>query len=286
MASQKSLYQYNQERIHDTTNHDSAFLNYENHWIEQYLATLDPGENLASLGDLIKSIERFVAEESSLESVTAEYVSQKMTRQEFQLLVEQFAIDGLTEAQVFYYVMPRLELKAQLPLLRILIDEFGSANPSKVHTALFVSLLQELNMPVTKNWYIDRTYSSSYEFVNMFYWLALRADDPSYFVGALTYLETVIPVLFPCMVDACARLNISAHHYYSEHCHIDKYHAIEGKNILRAMAATHTLDVQKAWQGVQLSSLITNQVFDEAVSRIRKISEQNVAALEEEFLYE
>jgi len=268
--TQRSLYQYNKARINDTVNHDSRYLNFENTWIAHWLSTFDQGEELGDYSQLIKHFDKFIDDESSMESPTGDYVSQKITKAEFRRMLQEFAVDGLTEAQVFYYVIPRLHLKAQMPMLRIMIDEFGSANPQKMHTALFMQLLQELDMPLEEDFYIDRISNVSYEFVNMYFWLALRANDPSYFAGALTYLETIIPVVFPCLVDACHRLGIDSHHYYTEHCHIDEFHALEGKKILRAMWETQTLDLHKAWLGIQLSSAVTNRVFDHAVATARE----------------
>jgi hypothetical protein len=277
MITQKQLYQYNQQRINDTVNHNRLFLDFEREWIDGALEPLDAGEKTSKLGDLLKQLDQFISDESSMESASADYVGQHMPREEFKVMLQEFSIDGLTEAQVFYYIMPRLHLQAQMPMLRILIDEFGSANPNKMHTTLFISLLEELEMPVSKDYYLDRIDSVSYEFVNLYYWLTLRADDPSYFVGALTYLETIIPVVFRCLVDACDRLGINAHHYYSEHCHIDEFHSLECKKILRAMAKTNTLNPHKAWLGMQLSSLITNRMFDNSVAIAQAANTQSIA---------
>lgn len=265
MLTQKSLYLYNCERIQDTANHNPKYLAFEDQWINRMLGTIDAVDDDFTHKDLLRFFDALIEEESAQEVDSASYVSRSMPLEEFRALVREFAVDGLTEAQVFYYIMPRLHLDAQMPMLRILIDEFGSANPARMHTGLYCNLLKELGMPTTLSYYIDQIDDVSYEFLNMYFWLTLRADDPSYFVGALTYLETMIPVVFPCYVDACNRLGVSAHQYYSEHCHIDGFHAVEGKRIFRAMEQTGTLNSKKAWLGVRLSSLVTNKVFDNAV---------------------
>ncbi|MFL0798574.1 MAG: iron-containing redox enzyme family protein [Cellvibrionaceae bacterium] len=268
--TQKELYLYNKERIQDTVHHNLRVLNFENQWIKQWFSDFEQDIEFQDYRHFIKHFDQFIADESKLASPTGDYVSDEMTKEEFRRMIQEFAVDGLTEAQVFYYVIPRLHLKAQMPMLRIMIDEFGSANPQRMHTALFMNLLRELNLPVEESYYINRVSDTSYEFVNMYFWLTLRANDPSFFVGALTYLETIIPVVFPSLVNACKRLNIEAHAYYSEHCHIDEFHALEGKKILKAMWETNTLDLQKAWLGVQLSSAVTNKVFDHAVEVARR----------------
>ncbi|WP_341939084.1 iron-containing redox enzyme family protein [Marinimicrobium sp. C2-29] len=269
MLTQKSLYLYNCERIQDTINHDPEYLAFEEQWVSAIIESVDGVGDDFGYRDLVNYFDRLVEEESADEPESAAYVSKSMSLDEFRVMVQEFAVDGLTEAQVFYYIMPRLHLEAQMPMLRILIDEFGSANPNRMHTGLYCKLLKELGMPSTASFYIDKIDDVSYEFLNMYFWLTLRADDPSYFVGALTYLETMIPVVFPCYVDACKRLGIEAHQYYSEHCHIDDFHAVEGKRIFKAMERTGTLNARKAWLGVKLSSVVTNKVFDNAVNVAR-----------------
>jgi hypothetical protein len=100
----------------------------------------------------------------------------------------------------------------------------------------------------------------------------LRSDDPSYFVGALSYLETIIPSAFECFVDGCRRLNIESHTYYSEHQHIDVFHAKECMRILKIMDSNQCLNSSKAWDGVKLASTITNQAFNNAVLKAKNMN--------------
>ena len=271
MITQKQLYHYNRAQIVHAKQHDQSYLDYEALWIGSALSSIDETPDIESYNSLVSAIKDFIAAESDAEASSSDFVAEDMNLEQFRVLVQEFALDGLTEAQIFYAIMPRLSLKAQLPMLRIMIDEFGSGSPARAHTSLYQKLLQELNMPVDESFYFDRIDSCSYAFVNMFYWLTLRADDPSYFVGALTYLESIIPVVFPCYVQACERLGLQQHHYYSEHCHIDSYHAKECFRILGAMHHTGTLDINKAWKGVRLASVITNQAFEQAVIKAQRL---------------
>lgn len=272
MITQKLLYKYNRQRVNDTLHHDERFINYEKEWINDSLLATKNKSQISTHSELIEFFGQLINNDSSIESYNSNYVSSQISLNEFKVMLQEFSLDGLTEAQVFYYIMPRLNLQAQMPMLRILIDEFGSANPKKMHTTLFTNLLQELAMPIEQEYYIDRIDGISYEFINIYYWMTLRADDPSYFVGALTYMETIIPIIFPCLVEACQRLGIHAHHYYSEHCHIDDFHSLECKKILLAMEKSNTLDPHKAWLGMQLSRFFTHRIFDNAVNIAREFS--------------
>ena len=270
MLGHKQLYLFNRARLHDPAADGEAALAFERRWIADQLATLPASEPPGDLPALRRHLAQMIADEQREPPDSARYVAEQMSLAEFRILVQEFAIDGLTEAQVFYYVLPRLALEAQMPLLRILIDEFGSGNLKRAHTSLYVNLLRELELPIDLAFYCERIEPACFAFVNVFFWLCLRADDASYFAGAITYLETTIPGFFACYVQACERLGIAAHAYYSEHQHIDAFHAIEGQQLLRAMQATHTLDPSKAWRGALLASRITIAAFEAAVGKARR----------------
>lgn len=269
MLPQRYLYEFNRRRLQDAEHPDAVALAIERAWITERLHPFDGEPPPCDLRELRTRLEQLLRAEAEAPSPSASYVAAEMDRGELRTLVEEFAIDGLTEAQAFYYVLPRLTLEAQMPMLRIMIDEFGSGNLRRAHTSLYVNLLRELELPTDLPYYLDRVCSECLEFVNLFFWLALRADHPSYFAGAITYLETSIPSFFACYVDACQRLGIAAHHYYSEHRHIDVFHALEGQRLLRAMDNTASLDPSKAWRGAQLASSVTGRAFDAAVAKAR-----------------
>lgn len=271
MATQKQLYQFNRSRIQNPAGGDPRCLDFEQQWIKQHLHSIEQGPLPDDLAALKQQLAELVEAEANTPLESVDYVSAQMNLEEFRILVQEFSVDGLTEAQSFYYVLPRLTLAAQMPMLRIMIDEFGSGNLRRAHTTLYIALLKELDMPQDLDFYLQRIDEDSFAFVNQFFWLALRADDPSYFAGAITYLETAIPYFFECYTRACMRLGIQAHHYYSEHQHIDIFHAQEGQRLLQAMQATHSLNPAKAWAGVRLASEITALAFENAVRKAREL---------------
>jgi len=270
MSDHRQLYQLNRARLRDPAAGPDAALGFERRWIADHLAALSPHGAPCDLAALRRQLAELIATERRDAPESARYVAERMPLDEFRILVQEFAVDGLTEAQAFYYVLPRLPLPAQMPLLRIMIDEFGSGNLRRAHTSLYMELLRELELPIELAYYGERIEPACLAFVNLFFWLSLRADDPSYFAGALTYLETVIPAFFECYVQACARLGIRAHAYYSEHQHIDEFHAREGQRLLRAMETTRCLDPGKAWHGALLASAITGAAFEAAVAKARR----------------
>ncbi|SDT34434.1 Iron-containing redox enzyme [Pseudomonas asplenii] len=263
--SQKSLFRANRALIENLEPIPKALLGFEQQWIDRSISESMTEQQPSSLNELRRMLEALVEEDKAEEPPTSRYVAEEMSLDEFKILVQEFALDGLTEAQVFYHLMPRLSLEAQLPMLRMMIDEFGSGNLKRSHTSLYKVLLEELDMPTDLESNIQANAEAGCSFPNMFCWLTMRADDPSYFAGVITYFETVVPFFFGCYTTLCERLGIKAHTYYSEHVHIDVFHALEGQRLLKAMDNDRKLDYKKAWQGICMGRLITNNAFDQAV---------------------
>ncbi|SAI73100.1 Uncharacterised protein [Bordetella ansorpii] len=281
-SSQKTLYLSNRARLQRPQAADPVLDAFEANWIAERLDTFGQVAFPDTLTQLQAALDSQIAAEQQSTDPSAAYVAQHMSRDAFRVLVQEFAIDGLTEAQVFYFALPRLPLPAQMPLLRIMIDEFGSGNLKRAHTTLYEDLLRELDMPLDLEHYLDQVEETSFEFVNLFFWLALRADDPSYFAGALTYLETAIPAFFECYAQGCHRLGIGAHAYYTEHQHIDGFHAIEGQRLLKAMSGAGCLHPGKAFLGIKLASLITDAAFQHAVRKAQRTAREPAVATQEQ----
>ncbi|MBW0011534.1 MAG: iron-containing redox enzyme family protein, partial [Pseudonocardiales bacterium] len=115
------------------------------------------------------------------------YLAEEASREQFTLVVREFALDGLTEAQNFFPIIPRLPIRAQMAVMRVLIDEFGCGNLQQAHSQLYRNLLTELGLPLDLNHYLDHTSDETYAFLNVFYWLTQRVPDVEYFLGALAY---------------------------------------------------------------------------------------------------
>lgn len=267
---QKTLFKANRRALKFPGSIPEELLRYEDKFFTEIISKVQLGELPESLRELKNKMAEQIDLDKADEPESSRYVSEKMNLEEFKILVQEFALDGLTEAQIFWPIMPRLSLQAQMPMLRMMIDEFGSGNLSRSHTTLYINLLNELDMKTRLEDYIEVNGEDSFKFVNMYYWMILRTDDPSYFAGALTYFETMIPFFFECYTDCTTRLGIREHQYYSEHIHIDEFHAIEGHRVLKAMDQDGSLDPAKAWQGVCLGRHLTMQAFDSAVEKSRQ----------------
>src|SRR5678816_3782585 len=135
MSDHRQLYQLNRARLQDPAAGPAAALEFERGWIADHLAALSPRGAPGDLAALRRQLARLIGDDQGEAPESARYVAERMPIDEFRILVQEFAVDGLTEAQAFYYVLPRLPLEAQMPLLRIMIDEFGSGNLRRAHTS-------------------------------------------------------------------------------------------------------------------------------------------------------
>src|SRR5690606_18360060 len=102
MLTQQELYLYNRQRIQDPCGHRLSYLNFEQEWVASRLWECGDAEPVTGVEDLLRRCAALVEAEKAAPPPSAEYVADHMTLDEFQVLVQEFAVDGLTEAQVFY----------------------------------------------------------------------------------------------------------------------------------------------------------------------------------------
>lgn len=198
------------------------------------------------------------------------FLARQASRAQFRGYVREFALDGLTEAQNFFPAVARVPIRAQMALMRVLIDEFGCGNLNQAHSQLYRKLLAELELPQEVPDFLDGTSEETYAFLNIFYWLAQRAPSPEYFLGGLAYLEASIPAAFGFLAEGCHRLGIEHSKYYTEHIHIDEFHTREMQTAVREYEAVHGLDATRVWHGSLLVSSLLGTAVEQAVHRLRE----------------
>jgi hypothetical protein len=108
-------------------------------------------------------------------------------------------------------------------------------------------------------------------FVNCFYWLASRAPDVEYFLGALAYLEAFIPTGFASFDAACRRLGVEHGLYYSEHIHIDDFHRRELQIAIHEQDRVHGCDLTKLAVGMNLLRRLLGASFEAATGNARAL---------------
>jgi hypothetical protein len=241
----------------------------EQPWITGLLAELAAQtEPVPSRADWVELLaEQLKAEAADPGSLA--YLAHSASYEELRAFVLEFAPDGLTEAQNFFPAIARVPIKSQLALMRVLIDEFGCGNLQQSHSYLYMKLLTELGLPTELDQVLEYTSEPTFAFLNSFYWLAQRAPQVEYFLGALAYLEASIPPAFSLLTEGCQRLGIENSAYYSEHVHIDAFHMKEMQTAIREYEVVHGLDATKVWIGAKLLSQVLGAAVENAVERAR-----------------
>jgi hypothetical protein len=245
----------------------------EGRWIRPLAASVEAAAPVfADRSQLSAALRRLLAEEERTLPASHDTFARHATLDQFKVMVSQLALDGLTESQSLLAIVPRLPHRTAMAVFRVLIDEFGCGNVDRVHSGLYRGLVHELGMPDRLEDYLDGTAPSTYEFVNLFYWLSSRAPTPDYFLGAYAYFESSVLYAFRSFAAAAERLGIRNGQYYSEHLYIDHYHSKQMQAALREFDVEHGLDLRKVWTGIQLTSRIAGAAMDEAIDRALELT--------------
>ncbi len=168
------------------------------------------------------------------------------------------------------HALPRLPPAAQMSVLRVLIDELGCGNLAASHSQLYRDLLGELGLPQELEPYLAFTRPELLEWVNVFSWMSRRATSIDLFLGALAYAEAIVPLTFQRLLAAGERLGLQQTRYWSEHIHIDHYHARDALNALRQFDAAVGLSYRLAWLGALMARETGLRAFRAAVEAAKK----------------
>ncbi|GLZ75946.1 hypothetical protein Afil01_07530 [Actinorhabdospora filicis] len=243
----------------------------ERDWIVPWAADLEAeAPRFSSRADLLSGLDELLAAEERDLPESHDFVALHATREEFKAIVGQFAVDGLIESHALLPIVPRLPHRAGMAVFRVLIDEFGSGNVQRAHSQLYRDLLTELEMPTELDGYVDEAEPEVLAYVNLFHWLASRAPQPEYFLGAYAYFEASVLYAFRCYAAAVDRLDVKNSAYFHEHLYIDTFHSRQMRDALRELDADRGLDLGKVWAGITLTSAIVDAATEAAVDRARR----------------
>lgn len=269
VRDQRSLFLANRQPLDPAAY--AALWHFESDWIEQQWRNLPAADPVTSFDGLKAGIAALCVTDPATQPPSVGFLADQANRAQFACMVEHFALDGLTEAQSFMPILPRLPYAAQMPLMRIFIDEFGCGNLQRMHSQLYCHLLEELGASTAVEAYLARGLDPVFEFVNVFHWMTKRSTRVEYFLGALAWFESVVPSYFAPWVTACDRLGILNHAYFSEHIHIDPYHAQSALLACREAARSMPFDYDLAWAGARLVAQITDRAFEAVVAQAREL---------------
>ncbi|MFD7164800.1 iron-containing redox enzyme family protein [Streptomyces violascens] len=223
-----------------------------------------------SSGDVMKAMREHLAQETKDSMENHLFLATEATREQFEYVVREFAVDGLTESLSLLASVPKLPYRSGMAVFRILIDELGCGNESMAHAQLYRDLLIELGMPIDIDSYRDSS-PDSFAYVNLFYWLANRAEVSEYFLGGYAYFEASVLYGLQSFAHAAKRFGLENHAYYTEHIYIDKYHSRQMRTAIREKELETGVDLAKVWAGVRMTSAIVSTATEQAIVRSRKL---------------
>lgn len=243
---------------------------FESSWLTQVFKELEPHETGVSSFDCFK---KALSKLMPAPSPSDQFISQEITRDQFKIILRQYAADGLTEANAMFYALPKLNGEPQWLLMKILQDEFGGGNFKRTHQQLYKNLLQSVSLPNELSAYIAAINAESYALVNIYYWLTKRAARIDFYLGALAFTEMSIPIAFKPFVEACERLGIQEKAYFTEHTRIDIHHTRLALQVIERLWNTGTLDLNSALLGARLAKLVGERAFDAALRQAMLLKE-------------
>ena len=255
-----------ESNAHIETSYDEKVLDQEATWAADLIReTQVEGHTVRTFGEFRTRLAESLAEDSQT-SPDSHFVEHQVGLEAFAAIVGQYAVDGLTEAQAMFYAVPRLACSAaQMPVVRVLIDEMGCGNPRAAHSQLYRDLLGELGLPHEIGPHLEIARPELLDFVNVFHWMARRAPRIDFYLGALAYTEAAIPAAYATFAVACSRLGVSHDAYFLEHIHIDEFHARDALGAVRLMARDSGAEYSDFWTGVSLARLVGHRAFRAAV---------------------
>ncbi|WP_432249541.1 iron-containing redox enzyme family protein [Streptomyces sanyensis] len=266
LAAQRELHRL-YRRVPDVGDY-AAMTGIEEKWILPKARAYEASApRFGSAGELLGALRELLSEEEASLPESHTFLAEHATREQFRVVVREFALDGLTESESLLPVVPRLPYRSGMAVFRVLIDELGCGNEDKAHSQLYRDLLAELGMSLELDDYLDTTSAEGFAYVNMFHWLAGRAASPQYFLGAYAYFESSVLYGFQSFARAAQRLGIRNGGYYSEHLYIDEYHSNHMRTAIRVLEQP---DLAKIWAGVRLTSDIVGEATETAIALARE----------------
>ncbi|MEU5692579.1 iron-containing redox enzyme family protein [Actinosynnema sp. NPDC020468] len=228
--------------------------------------------DFAERGELITALGERLADEEANPGPADLFITDDADLPQFREIVSQFAVDGLIESQALLAVIPRLPSRSRMAVFRVLIDEFGCGNDDQEHAGLYLGLLRELGLPTDLDHHVENAADEVLGFVNLFYWLAARAPEPDYFLGAYSYFESSVLYAFRSFAGASKRLGLEQDRYYTEHLYVDAFHSKQMQAAIRELDLEQGVDLRKVWAGVELTSTVVGEAMDAAVARAKAVA--------------
>lgn len=238
LCLQKIMYRINRlkmfwlDNFSNYKNETSMFINdirnrIEKRWQEWELSQLKVNE-ISNIKDIKSYLFDMCSNDLNDKSASPHqiYISEEMQLEGYKKVLEIFSMDALAEASWLAWSLGGQVSQTQLTLSRIFIEEYGNGKLQHKHSTYFKNMLEELNMEISPEYYID---SVTWEFlatINHFFMMANWKQLYLRFIGSFLYMELNTPNGFYFYDEATKRLGVNnvGKTYWNVHIIEDKRH--------------------------------------------------------------
>jgi len=233
---QRILYRINRLRLfwyddlENYSNENSLFLfkirnQIESLWQGHESAKFD-NESLTAIDvaeGLRKRVRRDLEPEDSPENL---YFRNELTETGYRRLLAISSLDGLVEASQLSRVIGGAANEIQSMITRIFLEEYGGGQLRRKHSSYFSAMLEEFDMSVKPEFYLDLVPWQVLANINHSFYLCDRNRYFLRYMGGLLYTEVSVPSSFINFRQAGERLGLSrsAIEYWDLHIKEDKKH--------------------------------------------------------------
>ena len=132
----------------------------------------------------------------------------------------------LREADAHTLAVPRLPAAVKCALLEVQWDEYGGADPGRMHSRLFAATMRELGLRDRFGHYVDAVPAPALALLNVLSRYALRRGTVPELIGTLVAIETTSSLPSRNYAAGLRRLGFGpeATRFYDEHVEADAVH--------------------------------------------------------------
>ena len=169
---------------------------------------------------------RSASDLSPSSSGSGRYFRHQMNSDGYRRLLAIASLDGLVEASQLSRTLGGVSNQIHAMMTRLLVEEYGGGRLNRKHSTFFSAMLNELNMSIEPEAYLELVPWQVLAGINHSFLLSERKRFYLRYVGGLLYTEISVPAGFDNYRAAAERLGLSeaARGYWELHIKEDQRH--------------------------------------------------------------
>jgi hypothetical protein len=154
------------------------------------------------------------------------FLAREATNEQYREFVAHRSLYTLREADPHTFAIPRLSGPAKVALVEIQYDEYGSGDPTRMHSTIFAQMMEALGLDARHGAYLDLLPAHTLATVNMLSMFGLQRRLRGCAIGHLALFELTSSLPSRWLGNGLRRLGYGerATSYYDEHVEADSVH--------------------------------------------------------------